>query len=149
MTNIPQQQTEDIFVYARRFWAVQSIFIRTLLNNDTIEHYFIQRLDDNATRRGVLTDRPLILEEPIEATHDDKVIKNKYKWVKRRIYSHFHSYLSVNSFKKTLRCKKALPNQQGCAQPTPLATREPTPLMTCRINELWIVKRQTTKSMCD
>jgi hypothetical protein len=59
-------------------------YVGTLLNDETIRHYFIQGFDRHSTRREVLSRRPVTTEDAINATLEVEVVDKEDDRMERR-----------------------------------------------------------------
>ena len=142
LTSIRQGPSEDISSYVRRFRVVCTRYVGTLLNEDTIKYYFLQGFDRNSTRREVLTRRPITLEDAIRAALDVDMIDKENDRMEKRTNEPIPSFIPID-FQTTeplLQHQNADVYRSGAGvmhmhQPTPLAIREPIPLLTSGLSE--------------
>jgi hypothetical protein len=84
LTDIRQGSSEDVTSYIRRFRVVCTRYVGTLLNDETIRHYFIQGFDRHSTRREVLSKRPVTTEDAINAALEVEVVDKEDDRMERR-----------------------------------------------------------------
>ena len=133
LINTCQGHTKDITSYIKRFQVVCTCYVGTLLNDSTIRHYFIQGMDQNSTRRDVLTWRPIILTNAITAALKVEVIEKEQERMEKQMEEPIPSFIPIthqpNEAPRPPEMKEHYltnTNSVSFIQPTPLATREPT-----------------------
>jgi hypothetical protein len=84
LTDIRQGPSEDITSYVRRFRVVCTRYVGTLLNDETIRHYFIQGFDRHSTRKEVLSRRLVTTEDAINAALEVEVVNKEDDRMERR-----------------------------------------------------------------
>ena len=154
-TNTRRGPTKDITAYVRRFQAVCTRYVGILLNDSTIRHYFIQGMDRNSTRRDVLTRRPITLANAITTALEVEVIEKEQERMERRMEEPIPSFIPIthqpNEAPRPPEMKEHYltnTNSISFIQPTPLATREPPPLLTS-MDQLQLMIQQATEGLRD
>jgi hypothetical protein len=84
LTDIRQRPSEDITSYICRLRMVCTRYVGTLLNDETIRHYFIQGFNRHSTRREVLSRRPVTTEDAINAALEVEVVDKEDDRMERR-----------------------------------------------------------------
>jgi hypothetical protein len=84
LTDIRQRPSKDITSYIRRFRVVCTRYVGTLLNDETIRHYFIQSFDRHSTKREVLSRRPVTTEDAINTTLEVELVDKEDDRMERR-----------------------------------------------------------------
>jgi hypothetical protein len=131
LTNIRQGPSEDITSYVRRFRVVCTRYVGTLLNDDTIRHYFIQGFSMPSTIRDILNMRPRNLEAAIFAALEVEVIDKENDRMLRRAEEPIHAFIPLyhrpNEFPRypTMDYHHAIVPQVPLTQPPPLAMLPP------------------------
>jgi hypothetical protein len=95
LTDIRQGSSEDITSYIRRFRVVCTRYVGTLLNDETIRHYFIQGFDRHSTRREVLSRRPVTTEDAINAALEVEVVDKEDDRMERRTTEPIPSFIPL------------------------------------------------------
>ena len=95
LTYIRQGPNEDLTSYVRRFRMVCTRYVGTLLNDNTIRHFFIQSFDRNSTRRDVLSRRPITLDDAIRATLEVEIIDKESDRMEKRIDDPIPSFIPI------------------------------------------------------
>jgi hypothetical protein len=93
LTNTRQGQTEDITAYVRRFKVVCTRYVGTLLNDETIRHYFIQGFDRNSTQREVLARRPRTLEDAVRVALEVEIVDKESDRMEKRFDDPISSFI--------------------------------------------------------
>ena len=147
LTNTRQGPTEDITAYVRRFQAVCTRYVKILLNDSTIRHYFIQGMDRNSSRRDVLTRRPITLVDAIIVALEVEVIEKEQEQMEKRMEEPIPSFIPIshhsNEAARPEMKEHYLTNTNSVSfiQPVLLATREPPPLLP-NMEQLQLVVQQ-------
>jgi hypothetical protein len=95
LTDIRQGPSEDIISYIRRFRVVCIRYVGTLLNDETIKHYFIQGFDRYSTRREVLSRRSVTTEDAINAALEVEVVDKEDDRMERRTNEPIPAFISL------------------------------------------------------
>ena len=109
------------------------------MNDSTIRHYFIQGMDQNSSRRDVLTRRSITLADAITAALEVDVIEKEQERMEKRLEERMEepipSFIPIshhsNETARPEMKEHYLTNTNSVSfiQPVPLATREPPPLL--------------------
>jgi hypothetical protein len=95
LTDIRQGPSEDITSYIHRFRVVCTRYVGTLLNDETIRHYFIQGFDRHSMRREVLSRRPVTTEDAINAALEVEVVDKEDDRMERRTTEPIPSFIPL------------------------------------------------------
>ena len=112
-------------------------------------------MDRNSSRRDVLTRRPITLANTITTALEVEVIKKEQEQMERQMEEPIPSFIPIthqpNEAPKPPEMKEHYltnTNSISFIQPTPLATREPPPLLTS-MDQLQLVIQQATEGLRD
>ncbi len=102
-----------------------------LLNNETIHHYFIQGVNSASTIREILSQRPVILDNAIQATLEIEIMDTENDWMVRRGDDPILAFIPVYHQDTTITPYKPSPPKRERA---PLAIQEPMMLLTALVD---------------
>jgi hypothetical protein len=95
LTDIRQGPSKDITSYIRRFRVVCTRYVGTLLNDETIRHYFIQGFDRHSTRKEVLSRRPVTTEDAINVALEVEVVDKEDDRMEKRTTEPIPSFIPL------------------------------------------------------
>ena len=131
LINVRQRRGEEISAYIRRFDWVCARYVGTLLNDATLQQFFIQGFIKSSIVRGVLERNPHTLAEDKVAAKEMEHIERNYERLWRRedeLILQFFPLLPKSEVKmiRPLNQSQYASIESG---PLPLAVREPIPLL--------------------
>ena len=151
LASLKQGKEEEISAYIRRFDLVCTWFVGTMLNNDTLKHFFIQGFFKSGIIRGVLEKNPQILADAKRAAREMKSLDRDHERLWRNedeLISQFIPTRPRVVEGEPAKYESQVPYAIVDTGPRPLAVREPAPLLALPASRVDLHLEKVERMLC-